>query len=121
MTATGGTVGVLGLLEPRQMSSPERLHLLEAFANQRPLLLEWLRWYSNPAGVGTGKRRSFSRNTLLSSVSHDLLRTPLATITGRHEQLLRNPRFREELRRELAAEIVSESERMERLIANLSG
>ncbi len=117
MTATGGTVGVLGLLEPRRISSPERLHLLEAFANQSAIALERASLADESRRAWERVEAEFLRNTLLSSVSHDL-RTPLATITGAASSLCEST-LSDEARRELAAEIVSESERMERLIANL--
>ncbi len=58
------------------------------------------------------------RNTLLSTVSHDL-RTPLATITGAASTLVAGPGLEEHQRTELAESIVDESERLNRLVANL--
>ncbi len=117
MVATGGTVGVLGLVEPRGMADPERLHLLEAFANQSAVALERASLADESRQAWERVEAEFLRNTLLSGVSHDL-RTPLATITGAASSLCEST-LPDQDRRELAAEIVSESERMERLIANL--
>lgn len=117
MAATSGTVGVLGLLNPRNMSDPDRLHLLEAFANQSAVALERAALADESRRAWERVEAEFLRNTLLSGVSHDL-RTPLATITGA-ASTLHESTLPEESRRELAAEIVSESERMERLITNL--
>lgn len=59
------------------------------------------------------------RNSLLSSVSHDL-RTPLAAITGASSSLIEgNESMDAESRRELAQTIYDEAERLHRLIRNL--
>jgi two-component system sensor histidine kinase KdpD len=57
------------------------------------------------------------RNSLLSSVSHDL-RTPLAVITGTATTLT-DERLDPAIRRDLADTIVHEAERLERLVRNL--
>lgn len=57
------------------------------------------------------------RNALLSSVSHDL-RTPLAVITGSASTLL-EANVGDEDRHELTASILSEAERLNRLVQNL--
>jgi two-component system sensor histidine kinase KdpD len=57
------------------------------------------------------------RSSLLSSVSHDL-RTPLAVITGTATTLT-NERLEPAVRRDLVDTIVSEAERLERLVRNL--
>ncbi|MCA0374024.1 MAG: sensor histidine kinase KdpD [Gemmatimonadetes bacterium] len=58
------------------------------------------------------------RNALLSSLSHDL-RTPLGSVEGAASTLLRDATLPEPQRRELAATIVEESQRMTRLVGNL--
>jgi K+-sensing histidine kinase KdpD len=61
----------------------------------------------------------FLRNTLLSGVSHEL-RTPLAAITGAASTLLEtSDGLSAESRREMLDMVLSESERMERLVTNL--
>jgi two-component system sensor histidine kinase KdpD len=57
------------------------------------------------------------RNSLLSSVSHDL-RTPLAVITGTASALT-DERLDPAVRRDLAETIVHEAERLNRLVRNL--
>lgn len=57
------------------------------------------------------------RNSLLSSVSHDL-RTPLAVITGNASTLLED-RVAPDVRRDLTVTIVEEAERLGRLVRNL--
>ena len=59
------------------------------------------------------------RSSLLSAVSHDL-RTPLSVITGASSTLLESGASLEpKVRRELVASILDESERLNRLVANL--
>jgi two-component system, OmpR family, sensor histidine kinase KdpD len=59
------------------------------------------------------------RNSLLSSVSHDL-RTPLAVITGSASSLLEGePAFDASTRRELIQTIFDEGNRLNRLVSNL--
>lgn len=57
------------------------------------------------------------KNALLSSVSHDL-RTPLAVITGA-ASTLRDAAIDDSVRRELTETIVTEAERLNRLVRNL--
>ena len=59
------------------------------------------------------------RNTLLSAVSHDL-RTPLTGITGAASLLVEgNEQLTNSARRDLAESILDESDRLNRLVANL--
>jgi two-component system, OmpR family, sensor histidine kinase KdpD len=118
MSATRGTIGVLGLLDPQQSQPPESLHLLEAFANQSALALERAILAEESQQAWERVEAEFLRNTLLSGVSHDL-RTPLAAITGAASSLAEPEGLAESARRELARDIVTESDRMERLITNL--
>ena len=59
------------------------------------------------------------RNTLLSSLSHDL-RTPLATICGAASNLVHAPPADPGRQRELAESILDESRRLDELIANVA-
>ena len=60
------------------------------------------------------------RNSLLSSVSHDL-RTPLASITGAASSLLENEaRLDAATRRELLQSIHEEADRLNRLVQTCS-
>jgi two-component system, OmpR family, sensor histidine kinase KdpD len=116
-----GTVGVLGVSPSnrRAFRHPEQLRLLEAFVNQSALAIERAKLAEETRAAWERVEAEFVRNTLLSSVSHDL-RTPLAAITGAASSLLESgTSLPESARRELAETIGGESERMERLINNL--
>jgi two-component system sensor histidine kinase KdpD len=116
-----GTVGVLGLFAPSDNSqlSPEERQLMETFASQTALAVERANLADEARAAWERVEAEFLRNTLLSGVSHEL-RTPLAAITGAGSSLLENgSRFSSEARVDLLQTVVSEAERMERLINNL--
>jgi two-component system sensor histidine kinase KdpD len=121
LIAGRGTVGVLGVkpAQPRRFVAPEQLHLLETFASQAALALERaeLAHAAQQAQIQVETERL--RNSLLSSVSHDL-RTPLSVITGALSSL------REEgatlappTRGELIDTAYDEANRLNRLVGNL--
>ncbi len=121
LVASRGTIGVLGVqpTDPHAFTAPEPLHLLETFAAQVALAIERavLAEEAHQAQLRVESERL--RNTLLSSVSHDL-RTPLATITGAASSLMDEAeRLPPAARRELLAAIREESDRMNRLVGNL--
>jgi two-component system sensor histidine kinase KdpD len=116
-----GPVGVLGLrpTDRHAMDEPERLHQLETFGAQTALALERARLASEAQDAELRIETERLRNSLLSSVSHDL-RTPLATITGAVSTILDDSaRFDERTRRELLESVHEEAERLNRLVENL--
>jgi two-component system sensor histidine kinase KdpD len=121
LIASRGTVGVLGVrpIQPRRLLAPEQLHLLETFASQTALAVERavLAEEAQQAQVQIETERL--RNSLLSSVSHDL-RTPLAAITGAASSLIeRHTVFDASTRDELLQTIHEEADRLNRLVNNL--
>jgi two-component system, OmpR family, sensor histidine kinase KdpD len=116
-----GPVGVLGLRPPDRhaMDEPERLHQLETFAGQTALALERARLSREAQEAEVRIESERLRNSLLSSVSHDL-RTPLATITGAVSTILdaRAP-LAAGTQRELLESVHEEAERLNRLVQNL--
>jgi two-component system sensor histidine kinase KdpD len=120
LKATGGVVGVLGVLPEgeAQWTEPDQRRLLEAFAHQAAMAME--RW--NLAEQNEEARRRMDqeqlRSVLLSSVSHDL-RTPLGSITGAASALLAGGDLPESTRKELLQSIQDESHRLHRLVTNL--
>lgn len=120
LTASGHTVGVLGLRPSptSNLADVEQLRLLESFANQAASAIERAQLAEETRKAWERVEAEFMRNTLLSSVSHDL-RTPLAAITGAASSLVDSQILDDARRRLLAGSIVEESERMERVISNL--
>ncbi len=58
------------------------------------------------------------KDDFLALVSHEL-RTPLSVIHGGAQVLIKKPQLDEEVRQELLHDVVTESERLERLLSNL--
>ncbi len=116
-----GAVGVLGVIPSSSTSNLdiEQLHLLEAFAGLIAIALERANLETEADQIRLDIETERLRSSLLSAVSHDL-RTPLSVVTGASSTLLEGDQsLTPEVRRELAASILEESERLNRLVANL--
>jgi two-component system sensor histidine kinase KdpD len=116
-----GAVGVLGLRSDdlRPLHAPERLHQLETFAGQTALAIERARLAEEAEQARLHAETERLRNSLLSSVSHDL-RTPLASITGAASTLLESgDRLDGPTRRDLLEALHEEADRLNRLVQNL--
>ena len=89
LIATRGTLGVLAvaLADSERLENPDQLHLLETFANQTSVAIERAYLAEEAQAISLQVETERLRNSLLSSVSHDL-RTPLASITGAASSLL---------------------------------
>ena len=114
-----GPVGVLRV-EPRRPESlldPERLLLLDAFANQIALALEAERNQDDARRSQVAAETERLRSSLLSAVSHDL-KTPLAAIMGSASEVLREGRL-EKTAGSLVENIRDEAERLSRLVNNI--
>jgi len=106
----GGPATIIG--------DPER-QVLETFAGQLALALERARLGEEAERAQLEAETSRIRAALFSSVTHDL-RTPLASITASASSLLEEGvPFSEGQRQELLRTILEESERLNRLVANL--
>lgn len=118
--ASRGVVGVLGLLDSSASRwLPEQRQLAEAFASQTALAIERATLAEEARTAWERVEAEFLRNTLLSGVSHEL-RTPLAGITGAATALVESEsNLSDDARLELLDTLISEAERMERLINNL--
>jgi two-component system sensor histidine kinase KdpD len=116
-----GCVGVLGVrpTETQAFDTPERLHHLETFANQTALAIARARLADEAQQAEVRIETERLRNSLLSSVSHDL-RTPLATITGAATTLLeQGGRLDVATQRDLLESVREEADRLNRLVQNL--
>ena len=121
LTGSRGSVGVLGLRpqDPRPLQAPEQLHQLETFASQTALAIERARLAEEAEQAQVRAETERLRNSLLSSVSHDL-RTPLASITGAASTLLDNEAHLDAAtRRDLLESLHEEADRLNRLVQNL--
>ncbi len=105
--------------DPHSLEAPEQLHQLETFANQTALAIERALLAHETQETRVRMETERLRNSLLSSVSHDL-RTPLAAITGGVGAILDNEsRLDSRERRELLESVREEAERLNRLVQNL--
>lgn len=136
LSATTHCIGVLAVRpnEGRALLDPAQRKLLFRFCDQIALALERTLWAEEAQRTALRAEKESLRNTLLSSVSHDL-RTPLAAIAGAASTLLdqdaRQNASPKELapqsalrmtagqRRELLQTICEESEHLNRLVRNL--
>ena len=121
LIGSAGPVAVLGLRPPDRhaMDEPERLHQLETFAAQTALALERARLAEETQAAQVRIETERLRNSLLSSVSHDL-RTPLAAITGAVTTVLEGgARLDAPTRQELLESVRDEADRLNRLVQNL--
>jgi two-component system sensor histidine kinase KdpD len=119
-----GHRGILGTLalRPHERSateSPETRHQLEMLVNQIALAIERAQLAKEAEAARVRAETERLRNSLLTSVSHDL-RTPLATITGAVTTLLDNgDRLPARTQHELLESTRDEAERLNRLVQNL--
>jgi len=121
LSTSRGTVGVLGVIPSgsAQTADIEQLHLLDAFAGLIALALERANLEAEADQIRLDIETERLRSSLLSAVSHDL-RTPLSVITGASSTLLEGGQTLDlNVRQELTASILGESERLNRLVANL--
>jgi two-component system sensor histidine kinase KdpD len=121
LVASAGAIGVVGILPKTDTDGfePEQFHYLEAFANQTAIAIE-RSFLGEAAQRALLKAETESlRNTLLSSISHDL-RTPLSAITGAATTLLQGDVLIDtESRLDLVKTIQEEAERLNLIIKNV--
>lgn len=120
LIAPRGPVGVLGVrAADRGRIETLQEEQLETCANQTALALERARLAEEAHSAAVRMETERMRNSLLSSVSHDL-RTPLSTITGAVSTLLDSgSRLDPPTRRQLLESVREEAERLNRLVQNL--
>jgi two-component system sensor histidine kinase KdpD len=121
LTGSQRTVGAVGVRpsDPQRLLHPDQRQLLETCASMIALSIERDQSVLEAHQAQLQVETEQLRNSLLSSVSHDL-RTPLATIAGASSSLLdAQKEMSVEERRELLQSIVEESQRLARLVDNL--
>jgi two-component system sensor histidine kinase KdpD len=121
LVASSRTVGVVGVLSGPAAGAldPEQSHLLESLANQTAMAIERALLARDAHRAQLKAETETLRNTLLSSISHDL-RTPLAAITGASSTLLqKDAALNPSDRKELLQTIFEEAERLNRIFSNV--
>lgn len=121
LIGTRQTIGAVGIKpdDPQRLLDPDQHRLLETCASLIALAIErdlsLLEVQESQLSVQTEQMR----NSLLSSVSHDL-RTPLAGIAGAASLLAeQREHLPAEQQHELAVSILDEADRLNRLVGNL--
>jgi len=118
LKGSGDPVGVLAVLpKPDEEIDLRQMDMLQALGNQTALAIERANLAKESHNIRLQVESERLRNTLLSSVSHDL-RTPLTSIAGAASTLL-NGAPDPGQQRELATTIYEESDRLNRLVRNL--
>jgi two-component system sensor histidine kinase KdpD len=117
LVAAGNCQGVLAI-RPAGGPDSSRQNLFDTLANQLSMALERINLEDAARARGLAIEREQLRNTLLSSVSHDI-RTPLAVITGASSVLVKHADELQPNNRELVQTIDEESKRLDRLIRNI--
>jgi two-component system sensor histidine kinase KdpD len=114
------TMGAVGVRpnDPERFLDPDQRRMLETCASFIALALERDQSVLEAHAAQLRVQAEQLRNSLLSSVSHDL-RTPLAAIAGASSGLLDAKDQEPEARRELLQTILDESRRLARLVDNL--
>lgn len=116
-----GPLGVVSVRPRRRdaFATPEPLRQLETFVNQTALALERARLADEAQDARVRAETERLRNSLLTSVSHDL-RTPLAAITGAATTILDSGTpLDQRTQQELLESVRDEAERLNRLVQNL--
>ena len=116
-----GAIGIVGIDsdKPGPLLTPDQRRLLDALIDQSALAIERVSLVEDLERAKRSAEADRLRSALLTSISHDL-KTPLAAVLGT-AGTLRNlsDRLTEAQKSELLANIIDESERLNRFIANL--
>ena len=121
LVGSTGIVGVLGLTPAisESLSQHAQRRQLDAFVSQTALAVERAKLAEKAEVARREMETEQLKNSLLSSVSHDL-RTPLAVITGASSTLLQaGSAIDDSTRADLLSTVLEEAERLNRLIRNL--
>jgi two-component system, OmpR family, sensor histidine kinase KdpD len=120
LIAASRTVGVVSvILNDTVLFDREQTHALENFVHQAAMSIERAILADEAQMAMIKAETEELRNTLLSSLSHDL-RTPLAAITGASTTLLQQEAELDTVnKRELVRTIIEESEHLNRIIRNV--
>lgn len=121
LTMSDGIAGVIGVYPrpDKPFFSEDQYHLLETFVNQTALAIERSYFAEKTKQAQIQINTEQLRNSLLSSISHDL-RTPLAAITGAATSLLDdNMLLDTDSQRDLVQLTLEAAQRLNRLVGNI--
>ncbi len=121
LNAAHGCVGALGVFlnDSKTALGSDKIRLLETFAGLIAMAVERADLERETERIKLQMETERLRSSLLSAVSHDL-RTPLSVVTGAASVLSEAcEELPLEKRKELLDSILSEAERLNRLVANL--
>jgi two-component system sensor histidine kinase KdpD len=119
LEAGGRRVGAIHLEGPRPGSAAARRHLLPALASMLGIAIDRERLAREALEAEALRRSDATKTAVLRAVSHDL-RTPLMAILASASALVRpDLKLDSEDRAELAATILGEATRLDRLVGNL--
>jgi two-component system, OmpR family, sensor histidine kinase KdpD len=121
LVTTRGVGGVCGIepAEPEAAIAPERERALNLILEQTAIAIDRAQLVKDSVKTAALEENEKLRNTLLSSLSHDL-RTPLASITGAVTTLRQfGETMAQAQRADLLASIEEEAARLMRFVANL--
>ncbi|WP_437221887.1 DUF4118 domain-containing protein [Planctomicrobium sp. SH661] len=120
MIGSQRSLGAVGIRtsEMQTLLEPDQRRFIEACVNQLALSLERDQLAIAAAEAHIQAETEQVRNSLLSSVSHDL-KTPLAAIAGASSSLLQSSNLDEAIRCQLLESINEEAKRLDRLLENI--
>lgn len=119
LAASRGPVGVVGIAPTKNdLLLVEERELLQAFVNQAAVAIERAVLAAEAERARLQAESEHLRNTLFSSVSHDL-RTPLAAITGAAGVLCEDCEMFSPTQRELLDTIHAQADRLGGLLTNV--
>ncbi|MGE0652946.1 MAG: DUF4118 domain-containing protein, partial [Alphaproteobacteria bacterium] len=121
MHTSRGLTGIIGIDRDKAgpLLTPDQRRLLDALIDQGALAIERVKLVEDMEQVRRTVDAERLRAALLTSISHDL-KTPLASVLGSAEALRdMSPKLTADERTDLLANIIEESERLNRFIANL--
>ncbi|MBF0536830.1 MAG: sensor histidine kinase KdpD [Nitrospirae bacterium] len=121
VVAAAEALGVIGVLHDPSQEFLEQgqLHILDGFVNQTAIAIQRILLAEQARHAILKAETETLRNTLLSSISHDL-RTPLAAITGAASTLLQGDvTYQAAERHELLQTIYEEAEHLNQIIRNV--
>lgn len=115
-----GPIALVGVQRAAsELFTPDERRLLDALLDQAAVAIERVRLADDVDEVRLQAETERLRNSLLTSISHDL-RTPLASIIGAVTSLRgESGLYTADMREELLATIQDESERLNRFVGNL--